>query len=405
MIRVENTRSIVNTLRGGQGLTIGEICKKTKISRVTVDSILSSLEKQHIIVIEGLRSSTKVGGKPPRVFKLVSNSVYTVGIHFAIDFMYGVLFDINYDVVCSEKVAIHLNAPLSDLTSVINQLMNTLLFDAGLSIEDIAGLGFGGHGIIDMLKGLVITSPHNPVWGDHVQLRELLKTTIGREDLPIFVDNSIRFRVVAEQIFGKLHEARDAIVIHTTNTGLISGLVINRKIQRGNDNLVGAIGHMMINPSDNRVCGCGGRGCFEVQIAPDYVLEKFGPQMSDDFKLKIGYMKESTDYQFLQVFAYADEGDPEAQSIIDNVAYWFAVGLHNTMVVINPTLVILQGIYGLCGEYFLSRLNEELHQISLIKAELSVRIEKSDLGEDSAALGAAAVAMNEFIGQSGVNHE
>ena len=48
----------------------------------------------------------------------------------------------------------------------------------------------------------------------------------------------------------------------TLGTGVGGGIIINKKIYRGNTGTAGEIGHITIEPNGNK-CNCGNKGCWE----------------------------------------------------------------------------------------------------------------------------------------------
>jgi glucokinase len=93
----------------------------------------------------------------------------------------------------------------------------------------------------------------------------------------------------------------------------------------------------------------------------------------------------------------ANSGDALCTEIIDDVARWFIVGLGNIIMVNDPELIIIQGMYVKAGVCFLDRLREGIKHIGLPDVEKNVRIEYSTLGEERGVIGGAAFLIADFF--------
>jgi predicted NBD/HSP70 family sugar kinase len=82
---------------------------------------------------------------------------------------------------------------------------------------------------------------------------------------------------------------------------------------------------------------------------------------------------------------------------MDDVARWFLVGLGNVIMVNDPELIVLQGVYVRAGPRFLTRIREGLRQIGLPDVEKPVRIEYSKMGEERGVIGGAAFVIEDFF--------
>jgi predicted NBD/HSP70 family sugar kinase len=90
------------------------------------------------------------------------------------------------------------------------------------------------------------------------------------------------------------------------------------------------------------------------------------------------------------LFAALNSNDNFAKEIIDDVIKWFALGLSNVIVVYDPQMIIIQGIYVNAGEYFLNNLRHKIKELSLPRVEKNVVIEYSKLGWERGVIGGAA---------------
>ncbi len=92
--------------------------------------------------------------------------------------------------------------------------------------------------------------------------------------------------------------------------------------------------------------------------------------------------------------AYAD---PLCRALIDDVASWHVVGLGNIIMMNDPELIVLQGIYTKAGPYFLEKLREGLQDIGLPHVEKQVVVAYSQLGEERGVIGGALHTIANYL--------
>ncbi|GAI09161.1 unnamed protein product [marine sediment metagenome] len=67
--------------------------------------------------------------------------------------------------------------------------------------------------------------------------------------------------------------------------------------------------------------------------------------------------------------------------LMDDVISWFAVGISNIILLYDPQIIVIQGIFAKAGEYFLDNLRIKVNEISLPKIKKETKIEYSKLGD------------------------
>ena len=90
-------------------------------------------------------------------------------------------------------------------------------------------------------------------------------------------------------------------------------------------------------------------------------------------------------------------GDELVSYVMDDIIEWFAIGLSNIILIFDPQIVVIHGIYTKAGDKFLDKLKEKVGQISLTNVKKETKIEFSKLGSDAGVLGAATYVIDEFF--------
>ena len=121
---------------------------------------------------------------------------------------------------------------------------------------DVAAVGIGAAGFVDVTRTVVMFSPHLN-WR-----REPLRAKVAeRVRLPVVVDNDANTAALAECRFGAGRGHR-FVLCATLGTGIGGALVFDNRVYRGANGMAGEFGHMQVVPDGHR-CECGNRGCWE----------------------------------------------------------------------------------------------------------------------------------------------
>ncbi|MYG88542.1 MAG: ROK family protein [Acidimicrobiales bacterium] len=231
-------------------------------------------------------------------------------------------------------------------------------------------VGVGMAGLIT-LDGRVTVSPNlTDVDGADIGsgLSELL-------DMPVFLDNEVNCAARWEMSAGAARGVRNGVMV-SLGTGIGGAFMLNGEVLRGSGGLAGEPGHMIVE-AGGRQCACGRRGCWEMYASGSALDRMAVERLGDAFRGP-------------EVTAAARQGDAAALGVLDEFAYWLALGISNLCILTDPEMVVIGG--GLSEDWDLLARSTDEHVTALLigrSAESHPRIVPSEAGELSAALGAA----------------
>jgi glucokinase len=217
------------------------------------------------------------------------------------------------------------------------------------------------------------------------------------KNIPVIIDNLPRFQVFAEKSLGIARNLCNVISIFA-GYGLAAGVIIEGEIKRGQHKIMGEVGHMVINPAEEMQCACGAHGCFEVMVSIDRIkklLDLNSSRYSNSMLFSNNGKIEKVSAE--EIFDAYKKGDGLVSYVMDDIINWFAIGLSNIILIFDPQVVVIHGIYTRAGDKFLDKLKEKVGQISLTNIKKETKIEFSELGNDAGVLGAATYVINEFF--------
>ena len=312
---------------------------------------------------------------------------YYVGIDLGGTFIKGGIVNALGEILVQDKTPTESEKGAQGVAQNIAKLAKKLMADAGLSAEDVEGLGMGVPGMIDSTRGEVVYS-NNLDW-EHFFIADAVKELTG---LPVKIANDANVAALGEVKFGAAKEYKNAVLI-TLGTGVGGGIVLDGKLFEGNRSAGAEIGHSVIAIGGEE-CTCGRRGCLEAYASATALIRdtKRAMQKHPESKMwEVGSLEKVTGKT---PFDYAGI-DETARAVVDGYVKALGTGIVNFANIFRPEAVLLGG--GVCaqGENLLAPLRE------ILKKELFagdkgpwVEIKIAELGNSAGLLGAAALLMD-----------
>lgn len=250
---------------------------------------------------------------------------------------------------------------------------------------ELAGVGIGSPGPVDIKSGTVLLSP-NLGWRNFPLLDRIADAT----DLPTTLDNDANCAVLGEVWLGAARNANIVIGV-TVGTGIGGAVVIDGKPFRGASDVAGEFGHMTID-STGRRCKCGNYGCLEAYAS--------GPAIASRAieSIRAGERSAVADYvdgdlsliTAETVYRAAGDGDILAVEVVRDTARFLGAGLANLLNAFNPDLVLVCGGVTKAGDRLFVPLRNEIKKRAFSPAVEACEIVPGELPELAGVYGAVA---------------
>ncbi len=273
---------------------------------------------------------------------------------------------IQLGLVLEDKILKKIKAPTPPSPKDGLLLIETLLNELTKG-EEIAGIGIGVAGFIDIEKGEIISSPNLPFWNGF----PLKKAMEERLECPIFVDNDVNCATLAEARFGAGAGKKNIIGIFV-GTGIGSGMVIDGKLIHGAACSGIEIGHITINPK-GAVCMCGRRGCLEA-YSGGLAIMKYARHRVRDVD---------------EVVRASEEGKEWANLSLRRAGRALSLAIANLITTLSPDIVILGGGVIKAAPTIFEMVKTQVPLIVLPVAMRGVQIEVAKFKEEAGFLGAS----------------
>lgn len=248
----------------------------------------------------------------------------------------------------------------------------------GLEKSSVLGVGVGVPGPV--VQGVVIGCD-NLGW-EQTDVAAVLGEFTG---LRVRVGNDANVAALGESRNGG---CRDMVLI-TLGTGVGGGIVRNGKIWEGATGAAGEIGHMVVNPAETEACGCGKRGCAEQYCSATGVTRLARLALEKDGTPSLLRGEELT---CKAVFAAAEQGDPVARAVLEQVYGYLAMVIANVCAVTNPARVVIGGGVSKAGQPLLDGILRHFEGF-VYHACRNVEISLATLGNSAGTYGAFCLIM------------
>ena len=269
---------------------------------------------------------------------------------------------------------------------------------AGLTKDQIARIGLGSAGPMDVRAGKLMLTANLPGW-NYFPIRDRTAHHCG---LPVTFVNDADAAALGEYWVGSARDV-DSVVLLTLGTGIGCGIVIDGVNLIGANSCGGEAGHIIIDyAEDARVCGCGKTGHFEAYASATAVKkitqEHLDAGHPSSLSARIAAGEELTPKM---VAEEAEKGDELSNAMVISTARFIGVGAASIMHTVDPELILLGGAMTFgqnkteLGRRFLKEVTDEIKRRAVSVLPEKIKVDFASLGGAAGYLGAAAVARKE----------
>jgi glucokinase len=272
----------------------------------------------------------------------------------------------------------------------LNRMVETMraaVAAAGLTMDKIAAVGVATPGTMDIPAGIILDPPNLKPW-QNVPVRDHIQNALK---LPTAFQNDANAAAFGEYWAGAGRDAH-SMVLFTLGTGVGGGIVIGDVVLEGEHSHGAELGHVRIELTQPRQCGCGRWGCLEAYASATAVvkrtLEALAKKPTESPLSQL--LSRQEEITARAVFDAAATGDALAAKIVEDTAFYLAVGAMNMMHTIDPNVVVFAGGMIAAGDGFLERIRWHVKQMAFPVPAKKTQIRYAELGTDAGFIGAAA---------------
>jgi predicted NBD/HSP70 family sugar kinase len=349
-----NRKTVYQILSSVGEISKAEIGRQSGISPPTVIKIIDFFLKNGLVTEAGEGDSML--GRKPQMLRFNADAAYMIGIEYDGDQLSAGIVDLLANVKHIKRMPIEQDFNLI-INSRLEECVNTLIAEAGLSLDKVMGIGIGIPGVVDNNRYLVQHAPLIGVSEEHSYAAEVqdLSTKLG---IPIFFENDVNAAAVGEFITRGFDSTDDLLYI-SLGSGLGAGLILNGVLRKGKTHAAGEIGYMVFDKT------------FKTTSS------------------KAGWLESSIilDPLYRQLDAPANIDKDQLNTFLNTMADHLALCIANLSVMLDTGLVVLGGSgVEVIGSKLLDMMKEKLAALCL--SHVDCHLSKSQY---SGIIGAASI--------------
>lgn len=367
-IKIENRKLVFTHIFNHPGISRPEIVAHTKLSSASVGRITDDLLKKGLI--KEYDSDARNVGRRPMLLRVCGESVPAVAIELERSRQVCAVIDLTGKIHYRTERNICISEyNIQDVCRVIRDMFDEVIAQPDLSRKIFSGIGIALPGLVDLDSGMIRLSSHFH-WRN-VPFGAIIQEYFS--GMTIVIDNEMNAHALAESIYGELQYEQNAVIIGI-GSGVGAGIISNGHIYRGDNNTVGEVGHIIMDPN-GKMCECGRYGCLETFVTDWALVEDARRHMPDAC--------------INDIITAADLGEQWAISIIERFVKYTKTAISYFECLLNPGVVVLSGY--MLEEYpgLVKRILEYDTSYMSDAFKTSFRLTMSGLGRDGALTGAA----------------
>jgi predicted NBD/HSP70 family sugar kinase len=318
VVRDINRRIVLNLIRTRHPISRADLARLCGLQRSTISLIVEQLIEESW-VIEGPTGRLPRGRRP--TFLRLNEERVIVGVDIRPTETIVALADANGTFTSREVIATPTDpkTAVDELTASIRRIL------ASCRGKKLEGVGISLPGRFSHVSDRLVFAP-NLKWRDFDLRTPIMKAT----GVDVELENAANACVLATVWF-EHHEASRNLVVVTVSEGIGTGILMNGQLVRGLNGMAGEFGHVPLD-AKGPVCGCGGRGCWEVFASNRAALRYYLESGSAD-----------SDLTFVDLLGRADNGDGRAAKALETMAQYLGRGMRMIVAGLAPERIVVVG--------------------------------------------------------------
>ena len=373
--------ALLRHVRTGRARSRADLVALTGASRNTVSARVDELIAAKLLEEGGPGWST--GGRPPTLLNFNSRAGCALAVDLGVTSVDVAVTDLSAQILATVGHSIDIADGPGPVLAEVDRLAQQVLGEAGLTPADVCAVGVGVPGPVEFSTGRPSHPPIMPGWHDYP-----IPSAFVRYECPVFVDNDVNVMALGEMGIGG--SVQDVLVVKV-GTGIGCGVIVDGRVYRGAQGSAGDIGHIYVAQPDGRtvVCRCGNENCLEA-IAGGGALLRDAMAAG----LPVSTVRE--------LVALAAQGDGPAIELVRNAGRTIGTVLAALVNFFNPHRIVMTGGVARAGAPLLAGIREAVYGRSMPLAARALEITVSDAPDLSGRVGAALMAIDEYLDQDAV---
>jgi N-acetylglucosamine repressor len=375
---------MLRRVRTHENLSRVKLARQLRLAPSTAGAYVDRLIQRGFLTER--RQTSREHGRPPSLLSLNPRGGSFVGVDFEARNIMATLVDFSQRPVRQVHKVIRTTDAADDVLRKIEDAIEELVEHN----RNVLGIGIGVPGLIEPDTETALYYAHIADW----QNIPLGKRLSNRFNVNIFIENNIRSMAMAELWFGEARGLKNFVCLGV-RTGIGAGIVVRGQILHGRNNLAGEIGDWLCPVGSlEQVEGkdiawrCDKLQPLEEIASVPAILQIMAAAMHRN-----GH---SSSLTIEEVAEAANKGHAGVKEALGRVAQTLGWVLCQIDSLFNPQKIIVAGPLVGLGKHLLEPLESAIRRFGSEHHPETPAIAFSTLGKYNGALGAAALALNEW---------
>ena len=406
MTKVVNKRIVLEHLLRHSPTSRADIARDLQLSKPTVSLIVSELVREGFARELGAKRSGQ--GRPSISIELNARARYAIGVELGVSSARLIITDLLMQPIVETLPIVRADVDTStperaalSLSSIIKQAVAELAShqrSSGGAREHaprVVGIGIGVPAVVNSESMEIIGS--NPLnWSGPAPFGTIIHEQV---QAPVLVTQRVLAAAWAERMFGGGRDVK-TLVFARFGSGVATGIVISDQLYTGASYFAGDIASMTFLPhysaadlvqpvnlqslvTREAIADRARQLLLQGVYTASSALDAAG---GDPFKITLDMLCQG-----------ALDNDPLSRRVIVEVGQFIGIAIANLVGILNPPLVVMGGPLIRAGHVLLSAVRDQVKRCCNRYDQVPVRIILSELGERAPALGAASLAIKQFL--------
>jgi len=315
-----------------QEVVRSDLARLFNVSAATISRSVGVLLAKKMAIEVGVANPYR--GRHPALLCINPLLAHVAGLELDRDRVTAVITDLSGTLLGRGAVA---SAPQNSVERTLKdcrRALETALSDAGLEIGQLARIGMGHTGTLDVQNGICLDWERMPHWRD----ANLLAALRAEFQVEITLDDRARAIALALHLLMPEYRCYRSAIYVQIGTGIGAGIFVNGRMLRGATLAGGELGHIVID-RNGPLCSCGKRGCVEAFASMRATINRVRHAVEGGAKTSL----RKADLTAEAIISAARHGDDVAREALLETSEALATGIANAAQLFNPSLVVLAG--------------------------------------------------------------
>lgn len=314
-----------------------DLARIFNVSAATISRSVSELLSKRLVIETG--ATPPYRGRRPALLLVNPYLAYAAGLELDRDRITAVITDMSGTLKGRGALPASPRQTVEGILKTCRKAFEIALHDASLESSQIARIGVGHTGTVDVQNGICLDWEQVPHWrGFRLRdaLREIFQMEVTLDDRPRAAGLALHLLVPANRCH------RSAIYVQI-GTGIGACIFVNGRMLRGATLAGGELGHIVID-RHGPMCACGKRGCVEACASIQATVTRVKKALDSGAHSSLRSAAASASGLTPEmIVSAARHGDELAQTALRETGHALAIGIANAAQLLNPSLVVLAG--------------------------------------------------------------